>query len=98
MILERAQIPVLPGQEENFEQAMAQARGVISQAHGFRSLRFLRGIDSPHSYLLLIEWDTLEDHTEGFRGSELFVQWRALLDPYFNGAPQVEHYDPRDDS
>jgi heme-degrading monooxygenase HmoA len=94
MVLERAEIHVLPGQEADFERAFAQAREVVAQATGFRSIRLARGIESPHDYLLLIEWDSLESHTEGFRGSDLFSRWRALIGPYFDGAPEVEHYAP----
>jgi heme-degrading monooxygenase HmoA len=94
MVLERALINVVPGQEQEFERALVEAREVIAASHGFRSLRLLRGIESRHGYLLLIEWDTLEDHTEGFRGSEAFNRWRALIGPYFDGTPQIEHYEP----
>lgn len=94
MILERALMHVLPGQEPEFERSLLEARTVIERAPGFRSIRVLRGIESPHSYLLLIEWDSVEDHTEGFRESELFSHWRALLGPHFDGTPQVEHYAP----
>ncbi len=94
MILERAVIHVLPGQEEAFETAMAQARGVIAQAQGFRSLRMLRGIEHRREYLLLIEWDTLEDHTIGFRQAHLFHQWRGLIGQFFDGESKVEHFEP----
>jgi heme-degrading monooxygenase HmoA len=93
MVLERVLINVVPGQENEFEQALVKAREVIGASHGFRSLRALRGIESRHGYLLLIEWDTLEDHVEGFRGSEAFNHWRALIGPHFDGTPQVEHYE-----
>jgi len=94
MILERALLHVLPGQEPRFEEALEQAREVIAQAEGFRSLRALRGVESKHDYLLLIEWDTLEDHMDRFRTSELFNHWRALLGPHFDGAPLVDHFAP----
>jgi heme-degrading monooxygenase HmoA len=94
MVLERALMRIVPGQEGEFEHALIAAREVIAQAAGFRSIRVLRGIESPQIYLLLIEWDSLEAHTEGFRGSELFAQWRALVGPYFDGTPLVEHYLP----
>jgi len=96
MIVERALIAVQPGSEADFEAALRQARDVVAQAKGFRSLRVTRGIESPSTYLLLLEWDTLEDHTVGFRESDLFGQWRALIGPYFDGAPAVEHYTPID--
>ena len=94
MILERAVIHVLPGQEAEFEAALVEAREVISQAEGFRSLRALRGIERKRDYLLLIEWETLEDHTVGFRQSHLFHQWRGLIGRFFDGESKVEHFDP----
>jgi heme-degrading monooxygenase HmoA len=94
MVLERALIRIAVGQEPEFEHSLIAAREVIAKAAGFCSFRALRGIESPQDYLLLIEWDSLEAHTEGFRGSQLFDQWRALIGPYFDGTPQVEHYAP----
>jgi heme-degrading monooxygenase HmoA len=92
LILERAIFAVKPGEEQQFEAAMEQAKDVISQSGGFRSFRLQRGIEQPSSYLLLIEWDSVEDHMQGFRESELFVRWRELIGPYFAAAPEVEHY------
>jgi heme-degrading monooxygenase HmoA len=91
MIVERALIPITPGSEADFEAAMAQAKG-------FRSIRVTRGIESPSTYLLIIEWDTLEDHTVGFRESELFTRWRGLIGQYFAEPPSVEHYTPIDEA
>ena len=92
MILERAIFAVQPGSEADFEAAMEQAVQIISQSGGFRSFRLQRGIEQPSSYLLLVEWDSVEDHMQGFRESELFVRWRELIGPYFASAPEVEHY------
>jgi heme-degrading monooxygenase HmoA len=96
MILERAIMAIQPGSEAEFEQALSAARDVIGRSPGFRSLSISRGIEQPSSYLLLIEWDSLEDHTDGFRKSELFAQWRALIGPYFSDQPDVQHYAPLD--
>ena len=93
MILEQAVLAITPGSERQFEAAMEQAKDVISQAEGFRSLKLLRGIESPSTYLLLNEWDTVEDHMAGFRESELFGRWRELIGPYFASAPEVTHFE-----
>jgi len=92
MILEQAVFTVTPGSESDFEAAVEQAKEVVGQAHGFRSLSLLRGLEQPATYLLLIEWDTLEDHTVGFRESELFLRWRELVGPYFASTPVVQHF------
>lgn len=92
MILEQALFAVTPGSEEEFEAALARATEVIAQAKGFRSLKLLRGVERPSTYLLLNEWETVEDHMVGFRESELFVRWRELIGPYFAATPDVEHF------
>ena len=94
MILELADIRIQPGQNAAFEAAIASAASsIIAQAKGFQGYKINRGIESPERYVLQIFWDTLEDHTVGFRQSELFTQWRAVVGPFFAAPPVVEHFD-----
>ena len=92
MILEHALLPVRPGQEADFERAFATAKDIISAVPGFRTLILSRCLERPGGYLLLVEWDRLEDHTEGFRGSPAYEDWRALLHSFYDPFPVVEHY------
>ena len=94
MVLEHAVLTVRSEQAAAFEEALAKARTVISAAVGFLSLSVRRGIESPERYLLLIEWESLEDHTVGFRQSEAFVEWRGHIGPFFESPPVVDHYLP----
>jgi heme-degrading monooxygenase HmoA len=96
MILERAELPVVPGQEAAFEQAFAEARTIIAAARGCRSVSLSRCLERPSAYLLLVEWDSLENHTEGFRGSEAYGRWRALLHHFYDPFPVVEHFEQVD--
>jgi len=91
MITEIAQIEVKPGTEREFEAAVAKARDVFGRAAGFHGFELHRSIEKPQRYRLLVKWTTVEDHTVGFRGSENFAQWRALVGPYFASPPEVEH-------
>ena len=94
MILEIAEIHVAPGRQAEFEQAIQQGLDrVIRRAAGFRGAKVNRGIESPERYVLQIFWDTLEDHTVGFRQSDLFTQWRTIIGPFFAAPPVVEHFD-----
>jgi heme-degrading monooxygenase HmoA len=90
VILEHALLDVVPGREAAFEEAFEEARPLIAATAGFRSLRLGRCVERPARYLLLVEWDRLEDHTEGFRGS--YDGWRRLLHPFYDPVPLVEHY------
>lgn len=94
MILELADIRIHPNQNAAFEEAIQHGlSAVIQKAHGFRGYKVNRGIESPERYVLQIFWDTLEDHTVGFRQSEAFTQWRAIVGPFFAAPPVVEHFD-----
>ena len=93
MILEHAPITVRPGQELEFEAAFAQARPIISAATGFRKVSLSRCIERPGSYLLLVEWERLEDHVEGFRGSPQFENWKQLLHHFYDPPQTVEHFE-----
>ena len=94
MILELADIRIHPGQQAAVDEAIQRGvREVISQAKGFQGYKVHKGIESPERYILQIFWDTLENHTVDFRQSPAFADWRAIVGPFFAGAPVVEHFD-----
>ncbi|MBP3981536.1 MULTISPECIES: antibiotic biosynthesis monooxygenase family protein [unclassified Acidovorax] len=94
MILEVADISIQPGHQAAFEQAVHEGiRVAISTSKGFCKYELRRSIESPERYLLLIHWETLQDHTEGFRNSPAYGQWRGLVGPFFVKAPMVEHFE-----
>ncbi len=92
MVVEHALLPVKAGQEAAFELAFGEAKTIIAAMPGFRSLTLSRCIERPDTYLLLVEWDRLEDHTEGFRGSSEYQHWRELLHHFYEPFPTVEHF------
>lgn len=92
MVLEHAVLDVRPGREAEFEAAFAEAKAVIAAAPGFVGLRLERRLEAPGRYLLLVEWRTLEDHTEGFRGSDAYQEWRRMLHHFYDPFPTVEHF------
>ena len=94
MILEVAVLDVRPGQAARFEHAFEEAQGIIASMPGFQRHELRRCIEHAHRYLLLVWWDTLEDHTVGFRGSPEYERWKALLHPFYDPFPSVEHYAP----
>jgi heme-degrading monooxygenase HmoA len=93
MVLEVAIIDVLAGREDDFEAAYAKAYPLLVDSPGLRSVRMTRGIETPSRFVLLVEWDSVDAHIDNFRATERFTQWRALIGPYFDGAPRVEHFD-----
>jgi heme-degrading monooxygenase HmoA len=94
MILELADIRILPGKQAEFDAAIKRgAETVISKAKGFRGYKVNKGLESPERYILMIYWDTLEDHTISFRQGPSFAEWRAIVGPFFAAPPTVEHFE-----
>jgi heme-degrading monooxygenase HmoA len=93
MILEVADIRVKHGSQNEFEKAVQQAlESIFPKAQGFKGYTFRKSIESADRYLLLLTWETLEDHTVAFRGSPLFTEWRGLVGGFFAAPPFVEHF------
>ncbi|MEA5138513.1 antibiotic biosynthesis monooxygenase family protein [Arcicella rigui] len=93
MILELVTLDIKAESNAEFEANLAKAMKVISQSNGFISIDVRHCIEEVNRYVLLIHWQTLEDHTVGFRTSELFTQWRALIGPFFLNPPFVQHFE-----
>ncbi len=92
MILEVAILDVKLGQENEFEAAFRKAQRIISSIQGYVSHQLQNCIENPGRYILLVNWQTLEDHTVGFRESEQYQEWRSLLHHFYEPFPEVEHY------
>jgi heme-degrading monooxygenase HmoA len=93
VIVEHALLPVRAGMSDEFRLAFSEAKAIISRMPGFKSLTLSRCIERPDVFLLLVEWDRLEDHTVGFRGSPDYQQWRELLHRFYEPLPLVEHFE-----
>ncbi len=93
MILEVAILNVIPGQHAAFEASFQQAQQIIAGMKGYISHELQRCMEIENQYILLVRWETLEDHTEGFRGSAEYQQWKKLLHHYYDPFPAVHHYE-----
>jgi heme-degrading monooxygenase HmoA len=92
MILEVATLDVKPGQRETFQAAFREASGIIAGMQGYIAHQLQECLENPQRFVLLVWWQTLEDHTVGFRGSTEYQRWRALLHHFYDPFPTVEHY------
>ena len=93
MILEAALLDVKPGMEAEFEAAFRQASPIIAGSRGYIRHELQRRLEAPGRYLLLVQWETLEDHTIGFRGSPAYQEWKRLLHHFYDPFPTVEHFE-----
>lgn len=93
MILEAAFLYVKPGLEKQFEKDFTTASQYISSIEGYKEHSLQKCIEVENKYLLLVKWDSLEDHTIGFRTSDTYQKWKDLLHHYYKPFPIVEHFE-----
>lgn len=93
MILEIAILNVRAGQENEFEVAFRQASPLIASMKGYRRHELQRSLETKGRFVLLVEWENLEYHTVGFRGSPEYQEWKSLLHHFYDPFPTVEHYE-----
>lgn len=94
MIREVVHVTVSPDHNADFERDLQLAvTEILPQAKGLIAFTGVGWcVERPNVYLFTIDWETLEDHTIGFRGSELFTRWREIIGVHFDGVPTVEHF------
>ena len=93
MILEVAILDVKPNLEPEFEQNFAKAQTIIASMKGYISHQLQRCVENPSRYILLVNWQTIEDHEQGFRQSAQYQEWKALLHHFYDPFPTVEHFE-----
>ena len=93
MILEAAPLSVKPGQHNAFEDAFREAQAIIAAMPGYRGHELQRCIERKGQYLLLVRWDSVAHHEEGFRKSPQYARWRELLHHFYDPFPTVLHYE-----
>jgi len=92
MILESGLLNVKAGQGADFEAAFTEASPIIASMHGYIRHELQRCLEVADHYLLLVWWETLEDHTVGFRGSAEYQEWRKRLHHFYEPMPTIEHF------
>ena len=93
MILEGATLFVKIGEEKQFENDFKIASQHISSIQGYLGHSLRKCIEQENKYILLVDWEKLEDHTIGFRQSEHYLEWKELLHHYYDPFPIVEHFE-----
>ncbi len=94
MFVEIAVLKAKPGEAERLREGLRAARAVIAGAAGYLGSVFYQGVESPESFLLRVEWETLEAHMNGFRQGPLFAAWRGHFQAFLDGPPAMTHYQP----
>ena len=92
MVLEVAILNIKEGMTAAFEKSFEMASSILTSMKGYLNHELKKCVEKDHQYILLVNWETLEDHEHGFRKSPEYQEWRALLHHYYEPFPEVEHY------
>lgn len=94
MVLELVHLTVIPDKTNEFESAFQEAKKIISRVNGFISYELLKHHLEINQYVLLIKWESIHHHKEGFRKSNQYQKWKELLHLFYSPFPKVEYFLP----
>jgi heme-degrading monooxygenase HmoA len=93
VVIEHVILPVTASDRQAFMSAFAQAKPLIEASPGYLGLSLNAAIDEDEGYLLMVRWDSVGAHQDGFRQSDRYQTWRALLHPFYAAMPSVTYFD-----
>ncbi|MDA9573391.1 antibiotic biosynthesis monooxygenase [Rickettsiales bacterium] len=90
--LKVAKLNIIAGKEIEFEKNFNKAQKIISTMKGYISHELHKSMDQENIYLLLVKWQNLKDHQEGFRKSPQYQEFRKLLHHFYDPFPKVDYF------
>lgn len=94
MIVEYIRYSIPETQSAEFERSYAEAATSLKDSAHCLGYELSCCLDDPSSYILRIEWDSVEGHMQGFRNSPEFRRFFAAIRPYVNQITEMRHYRP----
>ncbi len=91
MIYEHALLPVKSDRIDAFQRAFGQVVHLLTRAKGYQGHRLMQGVETPSHFHLIVQWQSLEDHTHGFEPSVDHQALIAAVQAYFAAEPLVYH-------
>lgn len=91
MIYEIASLPVKTDRIDSFTRAFDEVAPLLARAKGYQGHRLMQGVETPSHFTLIVRWQTLEDHTQGFEPSSDHQAFMAGLEAFLAADPVVHH-------
>ncbi len=92
MIVEKATLCVKSDLTDAFENEFRKASEIIARQEGYISHYLYKNHSTANEYLLVVEWQTIENHQIGFRQSNDYQLWKKLLHHFYDPFPKVEYF------
>ncbi|MFT5430876.1 MAG: heme-degrading monooxygenase HmoA [Myxococcota bacterium] len=96
MVIEIAVLPVEPAAEAELAAALASGSSFVKRQPGYRKMSWGRRVEPELAYVLMVEWDDIQDHYN-FRETSDYVEFGTLFRQYLSGTPSVFHFEPHGD-
>jgi len=93
MIVEYTRYRISPDRQAAFEQAYGGAERYLKASPHCLRYELSRCMEEPESYVLRIEWVSLEDHLQGFRHEAGFADFFSLVRPFVSDIEEMQHYE-----
>jgi quinol monooxygenase YgiN len=93
MVIEYIRYRIDAGRADEFERAYSAAASSLAASSHCLSYEVSRGVEDPESYVVRLEWDSVDGHEQGFRKSPEFQQFFSAVKPYFDDIAEMRHYD-----
>jgi heme-degrading monooxygenase HmoA len=92
MISEIAVLNIRREKSMLFDQAFEKARVFIRLIEGYITQELQKCLELKNKYLVLVRWETLQNHGIGFRQSEGYDSRKIVLYGFYDPIPVAEHY------
>ncbi len=93
MIVEYIRYSVKQSESDRLVQAYSRAGQVLQASPHCLGYEISRCQEDPSSFIVRINWDSLEGHTKGFRESPQFSKFFADVQPFYNDIQEMRHYE-----
>lgn len=93
MIIEYIRYSIPEERRADFERAYGEAAPVLDGSEHCLRYEVSHGVEEPEHYVVRIEWDSIEGHERGFRGSPEFRTFFEAVRPFFDDIEEMRHYE-----
>jgi quinol monooxygenase YgiN len=77
---------------DSFQRAYQAARCVLDGSPHCLAYELSRCTEEPTSFILRIEWDSIDGHLQGFRKSPEFADFLSAVRPFLADIREMRHY------
>ena len=95
MTTEVIRYKITPERASALEEAYQKAEAILQESEHCLGYQLLRGHEEPENWILLLMWDSVAGHEQGFRNAPAFSAFLVLVRPFIRDIQEMKHYESR---